>query len=122
TQPTSLLARTYEGVFEPNTFIQVHDSRKKYAIGGNGGRSRDRIPGTFINSRSYRATFNAPTGCGICGDDTRDSTAWSAKASHYRNTSRGNHTLVAGAEEVHEQRLTNGTRWASEIKNHTGLV
>jgi hypothetical protein len=114
-QPTNLLALTYEGILAPNTFAEIHDSQKRYALRGNGGRSRDRILGTLIVARNYNANMNSSLGCGVCGDDARNSNAWSAKASHYSNTRFGNHTAVVGAEGFREERHNAGTRSASEF-------
>jgi hypothetical protein len=104
----------------PNTFAEIHGSRKRYALLGNGGGASDPVRGTVIVVRSLGINLNAPIGCGICGPDKRDSSSWSAKASHYRNTRLGNHTIVIGAEEFHEQRINHGSRSASEFNIQTG--
>ena len=44
----------------------------------------------LLSIRGPFGSVNAPFGCGICGDDRRDSDAWAAKASHYRETALGN--------------------------------
>lgn len=112
-QPSNLFAATYEGVVTTNTSAEVHASRKRYAFRGNGGPSSDPIAGTLIQVRSPAATMNAPLGCGICGDDARDNTAWNAKMSRYLDTRLGNHTLIGGAEEFREERLNHGMRSSS---------
>ena len=119
-QPSNLLAFTYQGLLAGNTFVEIHDSRKRYALRGNGGRSTDRILGTLIVVRGLSANLNAPFGCGICGIDRRDSNSWTAKTSHYSNTRWGNHTTVGGAEGFHEQRDNNATRSSSEFNIQTG--
>ena len=119
-QLTTLGAVTYESIPLPNTFVETHYSQKRYALRGNGGLSMDPISGTYINVRGVGALLNAPPGCGICGDDRRDSNSWSGKASHYTNTRWGNHTLVTGAERFHEQRLNSGNRTASQFDIQTG--
>lgn len=121
-QPAHLFALTYEGLLRPNAFAEVHASEKSYALRGNGGRSSDLILGTVIITPRSGASMNAPIGCGICGDDARDSNSWAVKASHYRNTRWGNHTTVVGAEEFHEQRINSGTRSGSEFSIQTGLA
>jgi hypothetical protein len=119
-QPAQLLALTYEGLLAPNTFAEIHGSRKRYALLGNGGGSSDPVLGTVIVVRTFGVNLNAPIGCGICGPDKRDSSSWAAKASHYRNTRWGNHTIVFGAEGFHEQRINRGSRSASEFNIQTG--
>lgn len=114
-QPANLLALTYEGIPAPNTFIELHHSQKRYALRGNGGQSNDRILGTLIVARNWNANMNAPLGCGICGDDARNSRSWSAKASHYTSSWIGNHTIIVGAEGFRERRRNAGTRSASEF-------
>ena len=114
-QPANHLAVTYEGVLTPNMTAEIQGSRKRYALRGNGGQSTDRVLGTLILVRGLPATLNAPFGCGICGEDRRDSHSLTAKASHYRNTRWGNHTVVAGVDRFHEQRLNRSTRSSSEF-------
>jgi hypothetical protein len=114
-QPVNLLALTYEGIASSKTFAEIHVSQKRYALRGNGGRSRDRIIGTLIVARNLNANMNAPLGCGICGDDARNSNSLSAKTSHYTDTRFGNHTVVMGAEGFRENRRNAGTRSASEF-------
>jgi hypothetical protein len=114
-QPARLLALTYEGLLAQNTFAEIHGSRKRYALLGNGGGSADPVLGTVIVVRSQGVNLNAPIGCGVCGPDKRDSSSWAAKSSHYGNTRWGNHTTVVGAEWFHEQRINSGTRSASEF-------
>jgi hypothetical protein len=121
-QPTRLLALTYNGILASNTTAEVHDSQKRYTLRGNGGQSSDRIRGTLIVIRGNSLNMNAPYGCGICGDDERDSNSWSAKASHYQNTRWGNHTAAIGAEEFKERRTNAGTRSASEFNINAGAA
>jgi outer membrane receptor protein involved in Fe transport len=119
-QPARLLALTYEGLLAPNTFAEIHGSRKRYALLGNGGGSADPVLGTVIVVRGQGVNLNAPIGCGVCGPDKRDSSGWAAKTSHYGNTRWGNHTTVVGAEGFHEQRVNSGSRSASEFNIQTG--
>src|SRR5206468_12260830 len=39
-QPVNLRALTYEGIASSKTFAEIHLSQKRYALRGNGGRSR----------------------------------------------------------------------------------
>jgi len=119
-QPTRLVALTYHGAFTANAVAEAQYSQKRYALRGNGGRSTDRILGTLIDIT--RRSLNAPFGCGICGDDERDSNTWSAKTSNYRNTRWGNHTAVIGAEGFREWRTNAGTRSASEFNIQSSSV
>ncbi|MEO8215993.1 MAG: TonB-dependent receptor [Acidobacteriota bacterium] len=121
-QPLRFLALTSTSVLPAQWFTEVQYSTRSAALRGNGGRSTDRILGTLLMVRGLNATANAPMGCGICGDDRRDSTAWSAKASHYRNTGLGNHTLVLGADGFRENRQNRGTRSSSEFSIQTGAA
>lgn len=117
-QPTRLLSVTYNGTLTPYSVAEIQLSRKRYALLGNGGQSTDRIAGTTIVTPGRNS--NAPLGCGICGEDRRDSTAWSARASNYRNTRWGNHTVVIGGEAFNERRTNAGTRSASEFNIQSG--
>ena len=119
-QPTRLLSATYNGTFTPNSVAEIQFSKKRYALIGNGGQSTDRIAGTVIGSGGRNS--NAPTGCGVCGEDRRDSTAWSARTSSYRNTRWGNHAVAIGLEEFNERRTNAGTRSASEFSISAGMT
>lgn len=114
-QPANLMTITYEGLPSANTWAEIHSFQKHYALRGDGGRSSDRILGTLVFARNKNGYVNAPLGCGICGDDARNSNSWSAKTSHYSNTRFGNHTLVAGGERFREYRRNPGTRSASNF-------
>jgi outer membrane receptor protein involved in Fe transport len=117
-QATRLLSATYNGTLTPDSVAEIQFSKKRYALRGNGGESTDRIAGTAIVSQGRNS--NAPLGCGICGEDRRDSNSWSAKTSSYRNTRWGNHALVIGGEGFRERRTNAGTRSASEFNIQTG--
>ena len=117
-QPTRLMAATYNGMLSTNSAAEVQYSEKRYALRGDGGQSTDRILGTLISISA--GSLNAPFGCGICGDDARDSKSWSAKTSAYWNTRWGNHTAVFGGEGFREWRLNAGTRSASEFTIQAG--
>ena len=119
-QPTRLLSATYNGTLTPDSVAEIQFSKKRYALLGNGGQSTDRIAGTTIGTSGRNS--NAPVGCGVCGEDRRDSTAWSAKTSNYRDTRWGNHALVIGGEGFRERRTNAGTRSASEFNIQTGLT
>jgi hypothetical protein len=119
-QPLRLMALTANAVMHGQWFMEGHASAAHTALQGNGGRSRDRVPGTLVQVRN--AGLNAPFGCGICGDDERNSTSWYAKVSHYRNTSLGNHTFLAGADGFEEERRNRGTRTSSEFFVQTGAA
>ena len=118
-QPTRLLSVAYEGVPLPNTAVELQASQKRYALRGNGGRASDRIAGTLIvapNGNMY-----SPFGCGICGDDERDSKSAEAKLSKYLNTRWGNHTAVGGAAFFAERRTNAATRSSSGFNIQSGL-
>jgi outer membrane receptor protein involved in Fe transport len=121
-EPTRFLALTSTNVLAAQWFVEAHHSTRSSRLQGNGGRSRDRLEGTFISIRSPNAAAHAPFGCGICGDDERDSMTWSAKVSHYRDSAWGSHTLVLGGESFEETRQNRGTRSASEYTIQAGAA
>jgi hypothetical protein len=121
-EPIRFLAVTSTNLLPAQWFVEAHYSARSSRLQGNGGRSRDRLEGTLINVRSSGAEAHAPFGCGICGDDRRDSASWLVKASHYRDTTRGSHTLGFGGERFEETRRNRATRSASEITIQTGAA
>jgi len=121
-QPTRLLALSYNGTLTRSLFAELQHSATHYSIRGDGGRSTDRISGTFINVRGERLVFNAPPRCGVCGDDARDSSSTIGKVTWYRPTVAGAHVLTAGVERFAERRIANGNRSASRYNIQTGGV
>jgi hypothetical protein len=121
-EPIRFLALTSTNVLAPHWFAEAHYSTRSSRLEGNGGRSRDRLDGTLISVRSPSAESHAPFGCGVCGDDRRDSTAWLAKLSHYRDGAWGSHTVVLGGESFEESRQNRGTRSASEFTIQAGAA
>ncbi len=121
-EPIRFLALTSTNLLPAQWFAETHYSTRSSRLQGNGGRSVDRLEGTPIGIRSPRSEFHAPFGCGICGDDARDSTTWSAKLSHYRDLAWGSHTLVLGGEMFDETRQNRGTRSASEFTIQAGTA
>jgi len=118
--PTNLRAIHYNAVIATNVLLEGQYSQKRYSIEGNGGRSLDRIGGTYVVVRAQSALLNAPLLCGVCGDDERNHQAWLAKGSYYRNTRLGNHTVVAGMETFSEERIDNTQRSGSGFGVSTG--
>jgi hypothetical protein len=121
-RPFRLASITSTSNLAKQWFTEINYSDVSSPLRGNGGRSTDRVLGTLLIVRGPNAVANAPFGCGICGDDRRDSSAWSGKASHYRNTRFGNHALMFGADGFHETRRNQGTRSSSEFTVQTGAT
>lgn len=121
-QPSRFTSLSSNNVFGDSWLIEGRYNQKKYALRGNGGRSADRIYGTLIIDRGIGASMHAPFGCGICGEDRRDSDTWALKVSHYASAPWGSHTLTGGVEEFQEGRVNAGTRSASEFNIGIGRV
>jgi len=117
--PSTFLTVGYHSMLSTSSFLEAQYSRKKYALQGNGGLSRDRILGTFIGGLRF-GNLNAPNSCGVCGDDQRNNDSWMIKGTAYRQTRWGNHTLLAGLENFHEERIINVDRSASAFFIQTG--
>jgi hypothetical protein len=116
--PAQFLTAGYHSTLAASTFLEAQYSRKTYAQQGNGGLSKDRILGTLVGGLRF-GNLNAPHSCGVCGDDERNNDSLLIKATHYRPSRFGSHTLLAGVENFREQRVFNFNRSSSDYFIHT---
>ncbi|MEO6260373.1 MAG: TonB-dependent receptor [Thermoanaerobaculia bacterium] len=116
--PATFLTMGYHSMLPSNLFVEAQYARKNYALQGNGGLLTDRIAGTVVSGRRFPSA-NAPSSCGVCGNDQRNNESWLLKGMLFLQTRRGSHTLAAGAESFHEERIVNANTSSSDYSIQT---
>jgi hypothetical protein len=113
--PNSLKSINYSGVITANLLAEATVNKKEYAFIGSGGRYTDRIKGTLVSDRVSTARMNAPTFCGVCTPEERNSDGIGAKGSYFLSTKGiGNHTIVFGGDRFKETRIVNNHQSGSD--------
>jgi outer membrane receptor protein involved in Fe transport len=113
--PNSLKAVNYSGVLTQNLLAEVTANQKKFSFIHSGGRFTDRVRGTYIQDRVTGARMNAPTFCGVCTPEERNSDGIGAKATYFLSTpALGNHSIVVGGDRFKETRIVNNHQSGSD--------
>jgi len=114
--PNSFLTAFYNGVLTNNLMAEAKFTRKVFQFVGYGGQDSDRVTGTplYLASPGYAAMTNESYFCGTCGAEDRNNKQYGAKLNYFLGTkSLGNHSIVAGIDRWHENRLSNNYQTAS---------
>jgi hypothetical protein len=103
TLPQRLLSAHYGGVFGSRFFLEGQYSLRRFTFEGDGGRSRDRVLGTFLLDQSQGLSWWAPEFCGVCANERRDNDSLLVKGSYFLSTPAGAHDLVFGYETFNDR-------------------
>jgi outer membrane receptor protein involved in Fe transport len=113
--PDSLVAAHYDGVFAQDVLFSGHYSKRKFGL-QSGALTTDIVAGTVLLDRANANTrFNAPSLCAICGVEQRNNHDAQLSASHLAATRWGTHDLVAGADRFEEERIPNNHQSGSDF-------
>jgi hypothetical protein len=99
----------YNGVLTNNFLVEAKATNKTFAFVGFGGDDHDRVTGTPVRltAPGYSTSVNEPFFCGDCRDEDRNNKQYGLKATYFLGSkSFGSHTLVAGLDRWHENRLS----------------
>ncbi len=103
--PQELQSVNYTGILTQNFFIEGQWSERDYIIGAGSGGVPELINGTLIRTRNESFRYWAPTFCGTCEDEQRDSENLLVKGSYFLTTSgAGTHDLVFGYDTFEDIR------------------
>jgi outer membrane receptor protein involved in Fe transport len=96
--PEDLTSVNYTGVLTPNFFLEAQWSERNLVIGkGSGGKTTERIGGTWFVDLTQFVFLASPTFCAVCVDNERNNENALLKTSFFLTTERtGSHDLVAG--------------------------
>ncbi len=122
--PNSLMSFQYQGILSPNFLLEGSYSQKEFAFVGSGSPFTDLINGTLLvdisntNRRWWTSTF-----CGSCGDEERNNESFGLKSTYYLSTNNlGTHSIVAGAENFAEERISNNHQSGSDFRIFHTLI
>ena len=119
TEPNSLLAVHYSGIFTSNLLLEGQYSKMDYAF-AQGGEQRDLINGTILLQSGPTRRAWSPTFCGeVCGLKERNNKEYLLKSSYFLSTSSlGTHNLVGGYDDFHQLREENNFQSGSDYRIH----
>ncbi len=101
--PQRLVSAHYTGMIGNRFFLEGQYSARRFTFEGDGGRSRDRILGTFMLDQSSGASWWAPQFCGVCANERRDNDGLLLKGSYFLSNGSGSHDLVFGYETFNDR-------------------
>ena len=103
--PQEIQSVNYTGILSKNFFIEGQWSERDYIIGQGSGGVPELIAGTLIRTRNESFRYWAPTFCGTCEDEQRDSENILVKGSYFLTTSgAGTHDIVFGYDTFEDIR------------------
>ncbi len=113
----------YNGIFTDRFLVegQYSEMKHEFALGAN---TRDLIEGTLLLDANTGRRMWSPTFCGRpCGSKDRNNESWLGKASYLLSTrATGNHSLVGGFEEFHQERNENNFQSGSDLRIHGNFI
>lgn len=109
----------YSGIFTDRFLLEGQYSEMEHAF-ALGANTRDLIEGTLLLDANTGRRMWSPTFCGRpCGFKERNNESWLGKASYFLSTrATGNHSLVGGFEEFHQERNENNFQSGSDLRIH----
>jgi hypothetical protein len=114
--PNELKTVNYSGVLTSNLLAELAWSDKTFAFINSGGRSTDRILGTWIGDTVTGGRMWAPVFCGVCTPEERNSGSYGGKGTYYLSThGMGNHAFSFGADRFKETRIVNNHQSGSDF-------
>lgn len=113
----------YHGIFTDRFLVegQYSEMQHEFALGAN---TRDLIEGTLLLDANTGQRGWSPTFCGRpCGSKERNNESWLGKASYFLSSrAAGNHSLVGGFEEFHQERNENNFQSGSDLRIHGNFI
>lgn len=114
--PNRLETVNYNGIITNNIVVEAQWSKKTFAFVHSGGRYTDRIRGTWVQDSVTGGFSHAPVFCGVCTPEERNSGGEGAKMTYFLSTkSMGSHSIAAGADRFHEERIVNNHQSGSDF-------
>lgn len=106
----------YTGVWGRSLFGEVQYSARSGAAIPAGALTTDLVEGTPIIDMRNNTRFWAPSLCGVCGAEHRDSDDFVVKATSFLSGGGGSHTLVFGYDRYKDHRVSNNHQAASDYR------
>jgi outer membrane receptor protein involved in Fe transport len=117
TQPTTLFTVNYNGILSPKFVVEARFSERNLSIIGAGAPSTDRITGTLLLDRARAGRYFAPTFCGACNPELRDTDDEFVKATYFKSTKgTGAHNMVFGYDSFNDKRRSDNHQSGSDYR------
>jgi outer membrane receptor protein involved in Fe transport len=113
--PQDLLSFHYNGIFTDNLLIEANYAESSLTFSGSGGQPGGFAEATNLFFASTGGYGGAPSFCGGCDDEIRETEAMSLKGTYYLSTGMGTHNLVAGVEDFTEKMFSNNYQSGSNF-------
>jgi hypothetical protein len=113
--PQDLLSFHYNGIFSSNFLVEANYAQSSLTFSGSGGQPGGFAEATnlfFANTGGYGG---APSFCGGCDDEVRETEAISLKGTYYLSSGLGTHNIVAGVEDFTERMFANNYQSGSNF-------
>lgn len=115
--PEDLTSFNYTGVLTPSFFLEAQYSQRNLTLGkGSGGKTTERIGGTWIVDLANFGFLGAPVFCAVCIDNQRNNEDILVKASYFLSTEgAGTHDLIAGYDTFDDINVIENHQSASDF-------
>jgi outer membrane receptor protein involved in Fe transport len=114
--PNSLQSVNYNGILTSSLVAEAQWSHKKFAFINSGGRSTDRIIGTWVQDSVSGGFSHAAVFCGVCTPEERNSGGEGGKLTYFLSTkSMGSHSIAVGGDRFQEERIVNNHQSGSDF-------
>jgi outer membrane receptor protein involved in Fe transport len=113
--PQDLLSVQYNGILSKNLLIEANYAESSLSFIGSGGQPGGFAEATNLYFANTGGWGGAPSFCGGCDDEVRETDALSLKATYYLSTGLGTHNIVVGGEDFRESILSNNYQSGSNF-------
>jgi outer membrane receptor protein involved in Fe transport len=113
--PQDLLSFHYNGILSSNLLIEANYAQSSLTFSGSGGQPGGFAEATNLLFANAGGWGGAPSFCGGCDDEIRETEAISLKGTYYLSTGLGTHNIVAGAEDFTERLFSNNYQSGSNF-------
>ena len=113
--PQDLLSFHYNGILTNNLLLEANYAESSLTFSGSGGQPGGFAEATNLLFANAGGWGGAPSFCGGCDDEIRETEAISLKGTYYLATGLGTHNIVAGAEDFTERMFSNNYQSGSNF-------
>ena len=113
--PQDLLSFHYNGILTNNLLLEANYAESSLTFSGSGGQPGGFAEATNLLFANTGGWGGAPSFCGGCDDEIRETEAISLKGTYYLATGLGTHNIVAGAEDFTERMFSNNYQSGSNF-------
>jgi outer membrane receptor protein involved in Fe transport len=113
--PQDLLSFHYNGILSDSLLLEANYAESSLTFSGSGGQPGGFAEATDIFFANTGGNGGAPSFCGGCDDEVRETDAITLKGTYYLSTGLGTHNIVGGVEDFTEKMLSNNYQSGSNF-------